>query len=277
MRLGLRILASLFSFCLTADAQSTECAQITINGDEATLVADSIRPLDSIANKLAQHYGILISAEEPQYLYPGDMEDVRLADPDWSAAHPKAHYLVPKRRWVEIRFPVLSSGTPRDVNQLLQQIVQTANAQLRFAYRLDVDGEFSTFVPTQTRTADGAVIEAIPLLDRRVSIPSGTRSIAESANLMADSLSSQTGLRVNCCQSMVAGIPWGMKEAQFEARDEPARKILERLIRLDQQSEVANSRKYWLQRCDSKWCSIDLYNAWGGQCGPMATTSQSGH
>jgi hypothetical protein len=277
MRMGSRILASLVAFCFAAHAQSTECAEITASGDEATLVADSIRPIDSIANKLAQHYGILISAEEPQYLFQGDMEDVRLADPGWSATHPKAHYLVPKRRRLEIRFPVLSNGAPRDVRQLLEQIVQIANEQLPFAYRLDVDGEFATFVPTQKHNAEGALIEATPLLDLRVTIPSGTRSIAESAKLMADSLSWQTGLHVNCCQSMVGGIPWGMKAAQFEARAEPARKVLERLIRLDQQSETANSRKYWLQRCDSKWCSIDLYNAWGGACGSMAPSSPSWH
>jgi hypothetical protein len=263
MLVCLRILTFLFAFCLAADAQSTECAKVTTTGDEATLVADSIRPIDSIANKLAQRYGIIVSAEEPQYLFAGDMEDVSVADPEWSAGHPRAHYLVPRRRRLEIRFPVLSDGSPRDVRQLLQQIAQTANAQLPFAYRLDINGEFSTFVPTRTRNAEGGVIEATPLLDRRITIPSGARSIAQSAKSIGDALSLQTGLHVSCEHW---GNRWGMQETEFGAHDEPARKVLQRLLGLDQEL-----RGYWLLRCDSGSCFISLESAWGGKCGSMTT------
>ncbi|HEY6303762.1 MAG TPA: hypothetical protein VIX14_11920 [Terriglobales bacterium] len=62
--------------------QTTECAKATKNGDEGTRVGDSIRLVDSIANTLAQRFGILVSAEEPQYQFAGDWQDVREADPD---------------------------------------------------------------------------------------------------------------------------------------------------------------------------------------------------
>jgi hypothetical protein len=244
---------------------------VTARSDEATLVANSIRPIDSIANTLSQRYGILISAEEPQYLFAGDMEDISLADPEWSAGHAQTHYLVPKRRRLEIRFPVLSDGSPRDVRQLLQLIVQTANAQLPFAYRLDIDGEFSTFVPTRTRNAEGRVIEATPLLDRRITIPLGTRSIVESAHLIGDSLSLQTGLHVRC-DKWVTGNPWGRQATEFEAHDEPARKVLERLLRLDS----SPARDLWLLRCDSGSCLVNITTVWGGGCGPMTASSLNG-
>jgi hypothetical protein len=274
MQMYLRILASLFAFCVIAGAQATmECAQVTTTGQDATLLADSIRPIDSIANTLASRYGIIVSAEEPQYLFAGDMEDVRLADPQWSATHPRAHYLVPKRLRLKIRFRILSDGSPLDPNGLLQQIVETANGHLPFKYRLDVDGEFSSFVPTRTRNDKGVVIKAIPILDRLVSIPPGTRTIAETADLMASSLSVQTGLHVSCCQSAVAGIPWGLPEVRFEADHEPARKVLERLIRLNLPSQQGSSRAYWLLRCDSGWCAINLRGVWAGECGPMIISS----
>lgn len=251
---------------LNAAGQTTECAKVTRSGDEVTMVADSIRVVDSLANTLAQTFGVVVSAEEPQYEFSGDLQDVREADPDWSAKHPKAHYFVPKRRHIEIRFSVLPDGSPSDVGFLLQQVLDKVKDQLPFSYRLDVDGDFASFVPTTTRNADGVVVSATPLLDRRVTIPLGSRRISENGMLMADSLSSQTGLRVDCCQSIVAGIPWGVPVVPFEAHDETARKVLERLILLNQQSNWVSSRNYWLLRCDSDWCSINVENVLGGGC-----------
>jgi hypothetical protein len=248
----------------SASGQTTECAKVTRCGDEVTMVALSIRVVDSVANTLAQRFGVVVSAEEPQYQFSGDLQDVREADPDWSAQHPKAHYLVPKRRRIEIRFSVLPDGSPSDVGDLLRQILEKVNGQVPFGYRLDVDGEFFSFVPTTTRNADGVVVPAIALLDKRVTIPLGNRRISESAKLMADSLAAQTGLRVSRCQALVAGIPWGMPVAPFEAHDETARSALERLILLNQQSNKVSSRNYWLLRCDSGWCSMNVESVRGG-------------
>ncbi|MEQ1883357.1 MAG: hypothetical protein ABL878_20585, partial [Burkholderiales bacterium] len=69
----------------------------------------------------------------------------------------------------------------------------------------------------------------------------------------------QTGLRVSCCQSAVAGIPWGMGEIAFEANNEPARNVLTMLIAAAAPGE--SNRAFWLQRCDplpSTWCFINL-------------------
>ena len=142
---------------------------------------------------------------------------------------------------------------------LLQSLVDAANAQFPFGYRIDTDRDWYTLIPTHTRDALGHTIEITPLLDRRVTIPAGTRSIAATASLMADALSAQTGLRVNCCQGVIAGVPWGMAEISFEARDEPARDVFKRLIRAAAANHAAT--EHWLQRCDplpSKWCFINL-------------------
>ncbi len=111
-----------------------------------------------------------------------------------------------------------------------------------------------TLVPTNTKLT--------PLLDRRVTIPSGTRSIAASAALTAEALAAQTGMRVFCCQSSVAGIPWGMEELPFEANNEPARSVLLRLIGATARGQA--DRMFWLQRCDPEpegWCFINLFYA----------------
>ena len=129
---GLAIAAS-------ASGQTTQCAKVTRSGDEVTMIADSIRVVDSIATTLAQRFGVLVNAEEPQYQFAGDLQDITEADPDWSAQHPKAHYLVPKRRHMEIHFSILRDGSPSEVEGLLRQVLEEANQQTPFRYRLDAD------------------------------------------------------------------------------------------------------------------------------------------
>jgi hypothetical protein len=72
-----------------------------------------------------------------------------------------------------------------------------------YGYRLDVSGGDYALVPTRTRISNGDLEDLLPLLDRNVTIPLGTRRIAEYANLMADELSKQTGLHIGCCQSVI--------------------------------------------------------------------------
>jgi hypothetical protein len=86
-----------------------------------------------------------------------------------------------------------------------------------------------------------------PLLDRPVTIPGGVRRINASAALMAGDLSRQAGLRVSCCQSAIAGYPWGMEEVMFAAKNEPARSVLRRL-----------GLNHWHVRCDEEFCFIDM-------------------
>lgn len=265
MFLGLRTLTVLLLIGGTVASQSRECAVISVAGGRSTIVVDTAEPLEVLATNLAQHYGIRISAEQPEYKFSGDLEDVSQGDPEWSAQHPGARYDVPRRRRLEIEFTALSDGLPANVPELLQHIVDIANAQLPFAYRLDVDGEFSAFVPTRTRNSQGSAIETTPLLDRRITVPKGTRTLAESGRMLADALSSQITQHVSCCQAYVGGIPWGMGTAPFEASEEPARKVLERLIRLSE-AEPVSSRHYWLVRCDSSWCSINVENVRSGIC-----------
>jgi hypothetical protein len=113
-------------------------------------------------------------------------------------------------------------------------------------------------VPTTTRDVQGRLIDVPPLLDQKITIPLGTRGVAEHAKLMAEALSAQTGFHVSCCQASVAGIPWGMEKLPFEASDEPARSVLLRLIR------SVRGRYFYLQRCDpvqsgrQTWCFLNV-------------------
>jgi hypothetical protein len=240
-----------------AFAQSPEAGRVERDGNHATLVVDSSRPVDSAAITIAEHFGVPVNSEDPPYVYKDDVKDVT-ADA-WRRLHPSERALIPKGGRLEVQFALRPDGSPEDMRGLLQELIDTANGQFPFGYRLDVDGDSFSLVPTHTRDLLGHVVAITPLLDRRITIPLGTRSVAETVNLMTAQLSAQTGLHVSCCQAVVAGIPWGTKKVDFEAHDEPARTVLRRLIVSELQGRP--NGYYWLQRCDplpSQWCFVNL-------------------
>jgi hypothetical protein len=69
-------------------------------------------------------------------MFSGDMIDISVEVP-----RVRSGTLVPRRRRLEIHFSLKNSdGSPLDARELLKKVIDTANAQLPFAYRLDVDG-----------------------------------------------------------------------------------------------------------------------------------------
>jgi hypothetical protein len=236
-------------------AQDPEAGRIVRNGSSATLIVDSPRPLDSAAITLAQEFGIRVNVEDPFYLFSGDIKDATAT----VSRDPSKPVYIPAGGRLEVQFPLNANGAPADTPALLRLLVDAANAKLPFAWRLDIDSDWYTIAPTNTRDASGHTTAFTPLLDRRITISPGTRPIHESARLMANALSAQTGLRVDCCQAFIAGFPWGMTQVFFEANNEPARSILKRLISAAAANQSA--KEYWLQRCSpspSAFCFIDL-------------------
>lgn len=189
----------LLSIASVVSGQNPEAGRVIRVGDRAVLIVivDGPRPIDSAAITLAREFGIAVSVEDPPYIFQDDMRDVT---PEVSRdPNPSKRVFVPKGGRLEVHFDLNTDGSPRDLPGLLRAIVSTANAQFPFAFRVDTNGSRFTVVPTRTRDARGQTMRITPLLDRLVTIPAGTRSIAATATLMADELSAQIGLRVNCC------------------------------------------------------------------------------
>jgi hypothetical protein len=238
----IRTLAVFVAISPAAMPQTSDVAQIERRGDAAVLSVRTFRPLDAIATRLESQFGITVSAEDPAFQFRGDLMDISV---EVSNLHPGT--LVPARWGFDVRFPVNQDGSPQSVRALLESIVAEANLRSPFAFRLDETGAGFFFVPTRTRDASGQSIAMTPMLDRTVTIPAGVRPIHESASLMAADLSRQTGMQVSCCQSGVAGYPWGMEQVMFAANNEPARSVLMRL-----------GLKHWHMRCDDKFCFIEI-------------------
>lgn len=148
---------------------------------------------------------------------------------------------------------VVPEKQPGGAQHVMEQVCDAINAQLPFRYRLDKQESHFVLVPVRQRDQQGRPVDVVPLLDRMVTIPPTTAPVNEIAHRMAKELSRQTGLTVSCCQSFVAGIPWGMSQITYSATQRPARDILRDLIR------AARGRQRWVSRCDTQWCFIELY------------------
>lgn len=274
MRASLCIFGCLLTFRALAGAQSSDCASVSQTGDVTSVTADSWDPMILISRTLSDRYGIRVGVEDPTWAFPSDTEDVAAADPGYSAQHGNIHYRVMRSHKIQVRFSAPGSQAPVDETSLAQQLVIQANAEMPYGYRVDVDHKIYELVPTTTRRGDGKIESVPPLLDRHVTIPHGSRSISEHAKIMADQLSAQTGLHVSCCQSFVAGVPWGLATATFEAVDLPARKVLRSLINLEQQANAGASARhsdydFWTVRCDgtgAPWCFIEVEARFSAQC-----------
>lgn len=224
-----------------AAPRNAEEAKIERHGDSAVISVHTFRPLEAIADELESEFGIPVSAEDPVFQFRGDMMDI---SPEVPRLRPGA--LVPARWGLQVTFPLNPDGSPKDAYELLTSIVTEANRQSAFGWRLDKAEGVYFFVPTRTHDAHGQSIAATPLLDRPVTIPPGVRRINESAELMANDLSRQTGLRVSCCQGAIGGYPWGMEQVPFSADHEPARSVLLRL-----------GLRRWHVGCDFQFCFIN--------------------
>jgi len=274
MRAFVFLLAGLLVPSFVGDAQNSTCVSVEENGDEVTLRAESWDPVSAIGRTLAGRYAINVSVEAPRWAFPGDTEDVAIADPAFSKQHNDIHYYLMKRHTIEVRFSTSENEHPDDVPGLLRQVADAANREMPYGYRLDVSGDEYALVPTTTRNTNGDLEDVLPLLDRNVTIPLGTRSIAQHANLMADNLSRQTGFHIGCCQGLVAGVPWGTATIEFAADNKPAREVLKSLMLAEQQANSQASSRHpyydhWVVSCDgagAPCCAIEVEGRFSFRC-----------
>ena len=208
-----------------SSAQPQEFARLLRNGEQATLSVFGGRPVALAAKKLVDEFGVSINVEDLVSMYRDDFQDIT---PPRVASSAKRS-LVPRASLLELRLDLRPDGSLRDVRQVLADLVETANAQLPFAYRLDKDGDSFTLVATRTRDEQGRSIDLIPILDRHITITLGARHFQQHAQLLTGALEEQTGFHIGCCSAAAESQPGPF--FTFGADDEPARIALLRLLR----------------------------------------------
>jgi hypothetical protein len=239
-------------------AELKEYGRIEWHGDTATIFAGNVRPLDGVANTLSTCLGVRISSEDPHYAYVGDLLDV--TDPDWAARNPGLRNYAPVPLSVEIAFHVDSEGMPTDLHQLLEDAVQQVNRQQPYGYRVYKSSgkegpPFYSFVSTTNRNVKGDLETTPAYLDQKVTIAPQTAPIYEIASIMTRALSAGTGQQSDCCQALVIGHRWGEQSITYQAMNQPARTVLEDLMRSMGGKESYSMR---CQPMDKQLCFISV-------------------
>lgn len=253
-------------------AKIREYGHIEWHGSTATLIAGSSRPLDMAAQLLSTCLDVSVSAEDPQYLYPGDLLDVTA--PQWAAQHPDKHAYAAKPGRLEISFPVNLNGLPLDLFGVLQDIAKEANQQQPYTFEVRRDlnhgHTFYSFVPTRTHDEHGNPIGPMPYLDQKISLQAQNTPVFRLASDLSNKLTELTGYHFSCCHSLILGRIWGSDPMSYRADELPARQILEDLM------SAVNPYESYVLRCepmDKRFCFINVH---GNAPRIPATAPQSG-
>ena len=72
-------------YCGIALAQNPELGRVVRTGNEAKLIVEGPRPVDSASSTLASEFGIRVNVEDPAYIFRDDVKDAGMAL--WNKIH----------------------------------------------------------------------------------------------------------------------------------------------------------------------------------------------
>jgi hypothetical protein len=238
-------------------AKIHEYGRIEWHGDTAQLIAGGSWPLHLAALTLSSCLGISVSAEDPRYLWLGDLLDVTA--PKFAANHPNQHAYAAKPGKVAVSFEVGRDGLPIDTTKLLEDAVDQVNEQQPWHFRLQHDVRqghgFFVFAPTATHNESGQLIQINSWLDQRITIRPTTAPIDAISNTFAESLTSKTGYHFSCCHDFDMESVVSVKTIHFGAADQIARLVLEDLMIADPDG---GSYRLVCEPMDKRFCFIGV-------------------
>ncbi len=224
-------------FASTAFAQDPEAGVKRLGSTRRLLDINTPRPLLTVAKVLVEAYQLHVNSEDPPFSCADDVTDMQSAKHDALQAD---HFYVPKGGVLRIYFSVDRNQRPVNPDSLLANVVATYNQHFPFRYRLLKSGDVYSFVPVAGRNDHCREVQLSPQLDRKISIPKATRTIDQQMQALSNALRAGTGepalISLNgVMNSTIPGLP-----LTLEARDEPARDVLLRIIR------ACRYRFYWI-------------------------------
>jgi hypothetical protein len=168
------------------------------NGTSATVIAISPRPLYQAILAVSLEYGWVVDFEDPPFTSTHDLIDV--TDPTWRASHPG----LPGAKGIAGgKFQCTYSEGPdnrvptAEEKKVLEQIVSAYNSSGnpgKFELREEGPGRYAV-VGTSVENDQGVTQPVAAILDIPVSIPSGTRGIPETVQLILDQVNAKGGIR----------------------------------------------------------------------------------
>ncbi len=204
--------ASLLAIPLIAQGQSTSTS--------TTLTVNSGRPLAEMIDKVQHLYMKPVDFEEAPYRSSLDLNSISIRQDDGTEKTLLATRI--------IDFTVTLGQSDSTVYNATQSVVAWYNsAGLPGIYSVIQSGDRVSVVPQRVRASAGEMVEVTPVMSAPVQFPSATRSVVETLQIVAQSVSSQTGAKV-----VLLNMPFHLTDTvTMAAVGEPAREVIESLGR----------------------------------------------
>lgn len=186
-------------------------------------IVDRSRPIAAAAEQLSMDNDWLVSYEDPQYLYSGDLEDVTndVARAKGFSVGPRSkRFIVPRKGSVTLDYR--RGDNPTTVAQRLA----ARSSELGTEFQVQTMGSRIVFMPARVRDKSGQLGPQTPYLSRHISISEMDRDGNELLSAICMELSETTGVRV----VIGTGPNFGRIRTSISAIDEPARDVLIRFL-----------------------------------------------
>lgn len=224
------LLAVPFAVLAQAPTKPTfmNAAVVQHNGAAGTLTANDPRPLSQAIEAISQEYGWIVDFEDPLYRSHFDLVDA--TDPKWRATHPTAKGAMRVSGGLfQSSFPEPSSISSGDAEeQVLQKLVADYNSSGnpgKFIVRKEAEGRFAV-VGTSRKDENGRDEAVNALLDTAISIPVQQRDATATLQLIVDTLSANTRVKVYLGTIGLSSDPLQDAQLAIGGANVPARTLL---------------------------------------------------
>ena len=166
-----------------------------------TITITSPRPVAKAVEELVEKYGYVITYEDPEYVYPGDLQDATQYRRDLNQfpAGRAPKIWVPLGGNVQLQLPSDTKPTAQDILNSLHQLVQSqnvANEGGHFAVEQDSSGAFHV-VPTEVRDPNGNWQPVTSILATAISLPTQARTEHDTFKAICNAISAQVLVKVD--------------------------------------------------------------------------------
>jgi hypothetical protein len=214
------LVGMLFCLCNEVFAQGGTAAQPV---RDASIDVNGGRPLAAAVLELERRYGLVITYEDPPYLFSGDTVDITAQVS--RVPNPTRRTLVPAGGAFHFAYHEEAARSATGIASVLKDLLQTYNDSGKvLGFRLDRTGEAYHIIPVSHRDATGSLVSTSPLLDATISIGAQERTALQMVEAFVNAVSRATGTKVS-----VGTVPLNLlmqTRVQGVATDGTARKIL---------------------------------------------------
>jgi hypothetical protein len=168
-----------------------------VDGTERRLLISDGRPVAKAMEVLSDRHGLVITYEDPQYSFDGDLQDVTAAV-SRSPVKPGQKILVPRDRSFELTYSLSpATGKLEHPDALIRKILDAHLAAGGGSqFELIHQGHVFHVVPGMVKDSNGAWAAARSILDTAITVPVESRSGAKMVDAICNALSAAAKVRV---------------------------------------------------------------------------------